>query len=178
MVLQRFFMMKRQRYSNIGAALAAALVVAVSACSTTVPAHHKLSTPPSDVGGSGKSTDTIAPPAQMVADRQPAPWIGPRPGQPDGAAAPDSVEGRLRADGLKWEMAPGQVKAGGYVKDILQGRLDQPEGRGEIGKVTSVDEFIGLEHAWVDFGRNCVEHIRTSELSPIRMVEPATPYLR
>jgi hypothetical protein len=170
-------MIKHQKHRSIGAGLVTALVVAVSACST-VPRYQEPSSPSINVGGPGLSANTNNPSGPAVADIQPAPWMGGRIGTPGGDAAPDSVEGRLHSEGQKWELAPGQVKAGGYVKDILQGRLDQPEGRGTIGKVTSVDSFIDLEHAWVDFGRGCVEHIRTSELCPVRIIEPAIPILR
>ena len=93
-----------------------------------------------------------------------------RPGfiAPDNAA-PDSVEGQMRLEGQRWERTPGQVHAGAYVQDILQGRANQPVGRGSIAKVLSLDEYIGMEHAWVDFGRGCVQHIRTSELCPVRV---------
>jgi hypothetical protein len=92
-------------------------------------------------------------------------------------AAPDSVEGQMRLEGQRWQPTPGPVHAGAYVQDILQGRLNQPNGRGCIAKVLSLDEYIGMEHAWVDFGRGCVEHIRTSELCPVRvfMADVAAP---
>jgi hypothetical protein len=85
-------------------------------------------------------------------------------------ALPDSTEGLLKAQGKKWVPAPGDVRVGGYVEDTLFGRLDQPEGRGMIAKVISMDEYIGMEHAWVDFGHGWLSHIRTSELCPIRFV--------
>jgi hypothetical protein len=85
-----------------------------------------------------------------------------------GPPAADSVEGQVRAGGKSWERTQDPVQSGIYVEDILQGRLNQPQGRGALGKVTATDVFIGLDHAWVDFGRGCVEHIRVSELRPVR----------
>jgi hypothetical protein len=112
-------------------------------------------------------------PIRIVASEIPAPqsFVPPRP-SPFAAdiAAADSVEGQLRSEGQRWEPASGPIQAGMYVQDILVGRLNQPEGRGVIGKVVSKDDYIGMEHSWVDFGRGCVEHIRDSELRPIRFV--------
>ena len=88
-------------------------------------------------------------------------------------AAPDSVEGQLRAGGQSWERTQDPIQAGMFVQDILQGRLNQPAGRGAIAKVTLTDFFIGMDHAWVDFGRGCIEHIRCSELRAIRLLPPA-----
>jgi beta-lactamase regulating signal transducer with metallopeptidase domain len=86
-------------------------------------------------------------------------------------ALPDSTEGILAAEGKQWVLALGTaVRVGDYVQDTLLGRLDQPDGRGMIAKVISMDEYIGMEHAWVDFGHGWLSHIRTSELSPIRFV--------
>jgi len=89
-------------------------------------------------------------------------------------AAADSVEGQLRSAGSKWERTRAQISAGSYVQDILQGRLDQPAGRGVIGKVVSiyVDEQ-GRAVVNVDFGRGWVVGIFISELAPIRFVAPA-----
>ncbi|MGA2556298.1 MAG: hypothetical protein ABSG04_08490 [Verrucomicrobiota bacterium] len=168
-------MIKQQRYGGIGVCLAAALAVAVSACGTFAR-HQEAALPPAHNSGSAPSVNTNALPA--LVDNQPRPWMAGRIAPIGEAAAPDSVEERLRSEGRSWEMAPGPVQPGAYVKDILQGRMDQPEGRGTIGKVTSVDQFGGVDNAWVDFGRGCVKHIHSSELCPVKIIEPATPMLR
>lgn len=170
-------MIKQQRHGGMGACLATALAVAVPAC-TTYTRNQEPPPPPAHAGSTGLSTNAIVYTSPAYAGDRPAQWMGGRISPINDNAAPDSVEGRLRSEGESWQRTPGPVKAGTYVQDILQGRLDQPDGRGAIGKVVSVDEFIGMEHAWVDFGRGCVEHIRTSELSPVRIVEPAIPILR
>jgi biopolymer transport protein ExbD len=91
-------------------------------------------------------------------------------------AAADSVEGQLRTEGKRWERTRDRIDVGSYVQDILQGRLDQPAGRGIIGKVASiyVDEQ-GRAVAKVDFGRGWVVGIFISELSPIRIIASAIP---
>ena len=88
-------------------------------------------------------------------------------------AAPDSVEGQLRSEGQRWQRTAGRIGVGSYVEDILPGRLQQPKGRGHIGKVKSffVDEN-GRAVAMVDFGRGWVVGIFMPELSPIRIVPP------
>ncbi len=43
-------------------------------------------------------------------------------------AAPDSVEGQLRSEGIVLGSDRGEIGVGVYVQDILEGRLDQPEG--------------------------------------------------
>jgi hypothetical protein len=144
-------MIKQQTPGSIGAGLATALAVAALACATFARAQDVQQQLPS--GSAGWSS----------------PNNGLRPATPD-VAAPDSVEGRLRSEGKSWQRTTGPIWVGSYVQDILAGRLDQPNGRGVIAKVLSTGEYIGMEHAWVDFGRDCIEHIRTSELSPIRIV--------
>jgi hypothetical protein len=87
-------------------------------------------------------------------------------------AAPGSVEEQLRSEGKRWERAPGQIEVGAYVEDILAGRLNQPQGRGTIGKVvdTSVDEQ-GNQLAKVDFGRGFVVPVFQRELCPVNVTE-------
>ena len=157
-------MIKQQRQSSIGTGLATALAVAALACATSTRAQDAPQQLPSG------------------ATEWRTPMTGIRPAAPD-VAAPDSVEGQFRAAGRSWQQTPGPIRAGSYVQDILAGRLDQPDGRGVIAKVLSTGEYIGMEHAWVDFGRGCIEHIRTSELCPIRIVPaemraPVTPVPR
>ena len=87
-------------------------------------------------------------------------------------AAPDSVEGQLRAGGKQWEKAPGNIVKGAYVQDIFEGRLHQPKGRGAIGKVVSVETpEDGTPCAVVDFGRGYSVPIKLSELALLRVVE-------
>ena len=86
-------------------------------------------------------------------------------------AAADSIEGQLDSQDKRWEPTQGQIQVGSYVQDILQGRLDQPEGRGRIGKVISTDlDANGRDLAIVDFGRGLSEPIFFSELAPIQFV--------
>jgi hypothetical protein len=82
------------------------------------------------------------------------------------AAAADSVEGQLRASGKKWVKTSGEIKAGDYVRDVLEGRLGQPEGRGAIAKVISVSKGNnGQLVALLDFGHGYQVGIQESELS-------------
>ncbi|MDB5259155.1 MAG: peptidase [Candidatus Taylorbacteria bacterium] len=89
-------------------------------------------------------------------------------------AASDSVEGLLRAQNNTWSKSSGDITVGSYVQDILEGRLDQPVGRGAIGKVTSVsyDSSTSQRVAMVDFGRGYAVGIRFSELSPLYVISP------
>lgn len=90
------------------------------------------------------------------------------------AAAADSVEGQLRSQGKHWVRAPGEITVGAYVQDILEGRLNQPQGRGAVGKVVSIALGEGsATAAQVDFGRGYVVGINLPELSPIRFVPEA-----
>jgi hypothetical protein len=99
----------------------------------------------------------------------PVPFAGAGPIIP----AADSVEAKLRSEGKHWERAEGQPVPGGYVQDLLQGRLNQPIGRGEIGKVMAVGvNDDGRPGAVVDFGRGFSTGIMFSELSPVRLVGP------
>jgi cell division protein FtsL len=93
-------------------------------------------------------------------------------GAPDVAAA-DSVEGKLRAEGKHWERTEGEPVPGGYVLDTLRGRMDQPKGRGSIGKVLAVGvNDDGRPGATVDFGRGFTTGIMFTELSPVRLFGP------
>jgi hypothetical protein len=85
----------------------------------------------------------------------------------------DSIEGKLLAEGKNWERTVGQPIAGGYVQDILVGRLNQPKGRGRIGTVVAMTaDAEGRPVATVDFGHGYVVGISTSELSPVHLVAP------
>jgi hypothetical protein len=87
--------------------------------------------------------------------------------------AADSVEGQLRAQGKQWERAEGPPVVGEYVQDTLAGRMNQPQGRGDIGKVMAVSaNDSGTPCATVDFGRGFTTGIMFRELSPIRFVAP------
>jgi len=91
---------------------------------------------------------------------------------PDVPAA-DSVEGKLRSEGKTWERRAGEPEIGGYVQDILEGRLGQPQGRGSIGKVLAIGpNNDGNPCASVDFGRGYVAGIMFRELSRIRFLPP------
>jgi len=86
------------------------------------------------------------------------------------AAAADSVEGQLRSEGKTWTKTTGEIKAGAYVQDILEGRLNQPDGRGAIGKVISVSKGDnGQLVAMVDFGRGYRVNVQESELSLVNI---------
>ena len=87
-------------------------------------------------------------------------------------AAKNSVEGKLRDSGQRWERTSGEITVGSYVKDILEGRFDQPEGRGAIGKVVSLIPAgtDGEPGAEVDFGRDYSVPINLSELAPVRVI--------
>jgi uncharacterized protein (DUF697 family) len=99
----------------------------------------------------------------------PIPFAGMAPDVP----ATDSVEGKLRSEGKSWERTDGPPVAGGYVQDILEGRLNQPKGRGCIGMVVSLAANPGGgAAATVDFGHGYVVGIATSELSPVRLDAP------
>ena len=87
------------------------------------------------------------------------------------AAAADSVEGQLRSQGKHWVKTTGEITTGAYVQDTLEGRLDQPEGRGAIGKVVSVStDANGQKAAKVDFGQKYSVPISFSELSLVKVV--------
>jgi hypothetical protein len=87
------------------------------------------------------------------------------------AAAADSVEGQLRAQGKRWEKTAGDITAGAYVQDALEGRLNQPEGRGAVGKVVSVStDANGQKVATVDFGRSYSVPISFPELLLVKIV--------
>lgn len=86
-------------------------------------------------------------------------------------AAADSVEGQLRSQKKHWAQTTGEITAGAYVQDILEPRMNQPKGRGAIGKVLSVSTGdTGVEAAKVDFGRGYSVGINLSELSLVEIV--------
>jgi hypothetical protein len=93
----------------------------------------------------------------------------------DQAAAADSVEGQLRSQGKHWVRTTGEFAVGSYVEDMLGGRLNQPLGRGAIGKVAALTENeSGAPCAQVDFGRGHVAGIMLKELSLIQFVPEAS----
>jgi Skp family chaperone for outer membrane proteins len=102
---------------------------------------------------------------------QPGQTVELHPPQAEAPAA-DSVEGKLRAEGKTWERVPGEPVPGEYVEDTMIGRMNQPKGRGNIGKVISIAIDNGTSCATVDFGRGCVEGIMFSELAPVHFVAP------
>ena len=86
-------------------------------------------------------------------------------------AAPDSVQGKLQSQGKHWVRTTGKITRGAYVQDILEGRLNQPAGRGAIGKVvTVIPEDTSVPAATVDFGRGYLTGINLSELSLVKIV--------
>ncbi|MGA3181001.1 MAG: hypothetical protein ABSF38_11705 [Verrucomicrobiota bacterium] len=86
---------------------------------------------------------------------------------PISPAAADSLEGQLRSQGKRWERTQGQIEEGAYVEDILKNRMNQPQGRGWLGKVVSVSD----DAATVDFGRGYVVGILKSELCPVNVTD-------
>jgi len=81
-------------------------------------------------------------------------------------AAADSVQGQLQAQGKQWVRTTSEIAVGAYVQDLLEGRLDQPMGRGAIGKVVSISTGNNnVKVAVVDFGRDYSVAISLSELS-------------
>jgi hypothetical protein len=87
-------------------------------------------------------------------------------------AARGSLEFKLRSQGKHWVRTSGEIKVGNYVQDIYEPRMNQPFGRGAIGKVVEVLKGDhGQPVAEVDFGRDYVVPINFSELSPIRFVK-------
>jgi beta-lactamase regulating signal transducer with metallopeptidase domain len=86
-------------------------------------------------------------------------------------AAPDSVEGQLRFQGKHWVRTEGEMNVGSYMQDMLEGRLNQPQGRGAIGKIVSFGGGQdGVSGATLDFGRGYVVGVKFSELSLVRIV--------
>ena len=86
------------------------------------------------------------------------------------AAAADSVQGQLQSQGKQWVRTTGEITVGAYVQDLLEGRLDQPKGRGAIGKVESIS--AGNDNARVaivNFGRGYSVGISLSELSLVKV---------
>jgi hypothetical protein len=87
-------------------------------------------------------------------------------------AAPNSVEGQLRSQGKHWVRTAGDITVGAYVQDIFEGRMNQPPGRGAIGKVTALSTDANLPPppaADVDFGRGYVIGVKLSELSLVQV---------
>jgi hypothetical protein len=86
-------------------------------------------------------------------------------------AAADSIEGQLRSQGKRWVQTTGEINVGAYVQDILEGRLDQPRGRGAIGQVVSISTGNNdVPAAEVDFGRGYSVGINLSELALVNVV--------
>jgi beta-lactamase regulating signal transducer with metallopeptidase domain len=168
-IKRRLIMIKQQRHGSIGGGLATALAVAALACATFTRAQQA----PADAA---QQLPSLTYPIQQ----------GVRVGEIDQQIpsndhlmvpineipAPGSVEGALRSEGKHWALTHSSMVVGTYGQDMLAGRLNQPKGRGHIGKVVSLalDEN-GRPVAQVDFGRGYVTPINVSELSPIRFVE-------
>src|ERR1043165_5889260 len=94
-------------------------------------------------------------------------------------AAPGSIEYSLTTNNLTWFQTSDTITNGVYVEDLLTGRLNQPDGRGNIGIVTDTgwDADYNQMAAIVDFGRNYSAGIVFSELSAVQIVpvpEPST----
>ncbi len=103
-------------------------------------------------------------PAEAVVDSG-VPWTSSE------VAAADSVEGQLRSQGKRWVKNPGEITVGAYVQDVLEGRMNQPKGRGAIAKVVAIStEENGVRAALVDFGRGVTVGINLSELSLVTVV--------
>jgi hypothetical protein len=86
-------------------------------------------------------------------------------------AAADSVEGQVRSQGKRWGQITGEITVGAYVQDILEGRRDQPKGRGAIGKVVSLSTGNNeVPAAMVDFGHGYSVGINLSELTLVSVV--------
>jgi hypothetical protein len=89
---------------------------------------------------------------------------------PGNVAAPDSIEEKLRSQGKHWVPTGEEITVGSYVLDHYEGRLNQPIGRGAIGKVIAVSEDNGQPRAaTVDFGRGFVVGVLFSELTPVQI---------
>ena len=79
-----------------------------------------------------------------------------------------SLESRIRDKGLYWVTVDREIKRNAFVQDLLEGRLNQPEGRGAIGRVKSLGfAENGEPYAIVDFGRGYKIGIFLAELSSI-----------
>jgi hypothetical protein len=103
--------------------------------------------------------------ADQVDAAQNTPWTSSE------VAAPDSIEGRLRSQGKRWVQTTGEITVGAYVQDTLEGRLDQPKGRGAMGKVVSISTGNNdVPGAVVDFGRGYSVGINLSELALVSVV--------
>jgi RNA polymerase sigma factor (sigma-70 family) len=86
-------------------------------------------------------------------------------------AAADSAEGNLLAQGKQWVPATGEIGVGAWVEDRLDGRHDQPEGRGALGKVLSISPGENQQPvALVDFGRGYTVGLNLSEIAPVSVV--------
>lgn len=93
--------------------------------------------------------------------------------------APGSIEYMVITNNETWVLTPDPINVGTYVQDMLTDRLNQPDGRGAIGIVTSTgfDPDYNQMAAVVDFGRDYSSGIVFSELSAIEIVptpEPST----
>ena len=86
-------------------------------------------------------------------------------------AAPDSVEGQLRAQGKRWTKVNGEITVGAYVQDTYEGRQRQPMGRGAIAKVLAVSTGEnGVRAAMIDFGGGNSVGINLSELALVQVL--------
>jgi hypothetical protein len=92
--------------------------------------------------------------------------------RPQRPASQESVEGQLRARGMYWIQTDGAPGPGDYVLDTLTHRLNQPAGRGDIGKVVSMLRTEdGQPAAQVDFGADYSVGIVLSELARVRILD-------
>ena len=85
-------------------------------------------------------------------------------------AGKGSLEAKLRDLGWSWVLRDGAIERRSYVQDILEGRLGQPEGRGAIAKVVSLETSDGQPYANVDFGRGYTVGIFLRELSLVEII--------
>ena len=121
-----------------------------------------------------RMTFTTSPPGALTPHENPSAC---RPPEATGVwtstqvAAPDSLEGQLRSQGKYWVRTPGEITVGAYVQDILEGRLNQPMGRGAIGKVLSLSTVNGRPTGTVEFGRGYSVPMFLSEVCLVRFIK-------
>jgi hypothetical protein len=83
-----------------------------------------------------------------------------------------TLEAKIRDKGWYWAPVAGEIERHCYVQDLLEGRLNQPEGRGAIAKVESlgIDPSNGKPYAVADFGRGYVVGIYLAELALVEII--------
>jgi len=97
-------------------------------------------------------------------------------------ALPGSIEYGLLTNNYTWFQTSDSITVGIYVEDLLTDRLNQPAGRGEIGRVTATgwDADYNEMAAVVDFGRDYSAGIVFPELTAVQVVpipEPSSPLI-